>query len=73
VEVIVTSYQDIKSIIIPFFQKYPIQGSKKRDYLDFCKAAELKEKKAHLTQEGLDKMVLIKSGMNRGRDHSNIS
>lgn len=46
VEFIVTRYQDIKSIIIPFFHKYPIQGSKKRDYLDFCKAAELKEKKS---------------------------
>jgi hypothetical protein len=36
--------------------------------LDFCKAADLMKNKAHLTKEGLDKIISLKSGMNRGRD-----
>jgi hypothetical protein len=33
-EFIVSSISDIRDIIIPFFQNYPIQGVKLLDYLD---------------------------------------
>jgi len=58
---------DINNYIIPFFNKYPIEGSKRLDYLDFCRAAELINAKAHLTSEGLEELRQIKAGMNRGR------
>lgn len=64
---IVTKFNDINSIIIPFFNKYPILGSKLRDYLDFVKVAELIQKKDHLTTDGLEKIKQIKLGMNKGR------
>ena len=67
-QLLVTNFQDIKDIITPFFSKYCIQGGKLADYLDFCKAVKLMGKKAHLTQEGLDQILKIKTGMNRGRD-----
>ena len=38
-----------------------------QDYQDFKKVALLMEKKAHLKSEGLEKICLIKAGMNRGR------
>jgi hypothetical protein len=65
----VTTFKEISDIIIPFFYKYPLQGSKRLDYEDFCKVAELMKNKAHLTQEGLDHICKIKAGMNTGREH----
>ena len=64
---IVTKFNDINSIIIPFFNKYPILGSKLRDSLDFVRVAELIQKKAPLTRGGLEKIKQIKSSMNKGR------
>jgi hypothetical protein len=58
---------DINNSIIPFFNKYPLEGNKKLDYLDFCRAAELINAKVHLTSDGLEKLRQIKSGMNKGR------
>ncbi len=43
----VTKFSDILDKIIPFFEAYPLQGSKKLDFADFCKVAELIKKKAH--------------------------
>nr|QBM31520.1 hypothetical protein [Arthrobotrys musiformis]QBM31596.1 hypothetical protein [Arthrobotrys musiformis] len=65
----VSKISDITQKIIPFFLKYPILGEKSKDFEDFCKIAEMMEKKGHLTEEGLNKIREIKSGMNRGRNH----
>jgi len=61
-------FSDIHDKVIPFFQKYPIQGVKRLDYLDFCRVAELMQNKVHLTQEGIDEIKKIKSRMNTGRN-----
>ena len=78
----VKKFADIQSKISPFFNKYPIQGVKNLDYLDFCKAAELMKNKArargpcktqglaHLTKEGLDLIRQIKANINKGRADS---
>jgi hypothetical protein len=66
-EFIVEKYSDIKDKIIPFFEKYPLYGIKKENYLDFKKVSELMQNKAHLTLEGLEKIKQIKSGMNKSR------
>jgi hypothetical protein len=54
--------------IIPFFDKYLLQGTKSLDFSDFKQAAELINNKAHLTESGVEKIRLIQSGMNRGRE-----
>jgi hypothetical protein len=64
---IVTKFSDISTIIIPFFNKYPILGSKSLDFYDFVKIAVLIQNKAHLTPEGFEQVKQIKSGMNKGR------
>lgn len=64
---IVTKYEDITFKIIPFFKKYRIKGVKALDFADWCKAAELMKQKKHFTAEGLDQILKIKAGMNRGR------
>lgn len=67
VDFIVTKYSDISNIVIPFFEKHPLQGEKRLDFADFCKVAQLMSKKAHLTQEGLENINKIKVRMNTGR------
>ena len=57
------------STIIPFFQKYPIIGVKAKDFEDFTKVALLMQDKAHLTEEGIEKIKIIKSNMNSNRIH----
>lgn len=63
----VTQYEDIVSMIIPLFKKYPIRGVKAEDFRDWERAAELMKLKMHLTKEGLELIRKIKAGMNRGR------
>jgi hypothetical protein len=62
-----TKFSDFMECLIPFFDKYQIIGVKYEDYLDFKKVAQLMEKKAHLTIEGLEDIRRIKAKMNRGR------
>ena len=69
-EFICTKFSDINLKIIPFFLKYPIQGVKYKDFEDFCKVANMMKAKAHLTQNGLNKIQKIKLGMNTGRKWS---
>jgi hypothetical protein len=40
---------------------------KHQDFHNWEKAAELIKNKDHLTQKGLDKILTLKSGMNRNR------
>lgn len=42
-DLIVSKFSDIENIIIPLFEKYPIQGTKQLDYLNFCKIAIINE------------------------------
>jgi len=42
-------------------------GVKKKYYLDFLKVAELMKTKKHLTDEGLNEILIIKNNMNKNR------
>lgn len=72
--VVITIFKlsDITNIIIPLFEINPLLGVKLLDYLDWYKVAKLMNENSHLTLEGLNLIRKIKSGMNRGRDISNI-
>jgi hypothetical protein len=63
----VNKFSDINEKIIPFFEKYPLQGSKRLNFEDFKKVVEIMRNKGHLNQEGLEEIRKIKAGMNRGR------
>ena len=60
-------FSDIMNRIITFFDKNPILGVKLFYYLDWCKIAKLMKEDKHLTLEGLNKIRVIKSGMNTSR------
>lgn len=63
----VTKFSELSKIIIPFFQKYPLQGVKVEDFRSFCQAALLLENKEHLTEKGFEQILKLKQGMNTGR------
>lgn len=70
VTLVITKFSNINNIIIPFFEKYPIQGVKQLDFLDWCKVCKLMNEGQHKKSEGLDLIRLIKTGMNTGRKFS---
>jgi hypothetical protein len=64
----VTNFNNIVDKIIPFFEEYPILGAKAKEFKEFKEASVLIQSKVHLTKEGLDKILLIKSRMNFSRE-----
>jgi len=62
---IITKFEDIYTKILPFFNKYPLQGSKSLDFYDFSRAAELINNKAHITPKGFESIKQIKLGTNK--------
>jgi hypothetical protein len=63
----VYKFSDNYEKILPFFQKYNILGVKSKDFQDWCKAAEIIKTKQHITEEGFNDIVLLKSGINKKR------
>lgn len=63
----ISKFDDIYFKMIPLFNKYKIKGVKYLDYEDFCKAGEIIRKGDHLKLEGLEKIQIIKSEMNRAK------
>jgi hypothetical protein len=47
---LVTKFNDILQKIIPFFEKYPLEGLKSLDFACFKKVAELMKDKADMTE-----------------------
>jgi len=64
---LITGLADITKYVIPFFQAHSLEGAKKNDFQDFVKVAELMKAKLHLKKDGLEKIRLIKQGMNSNR------
>ncbi len=62
----VTSLEDLTNIIIPHFSNYPLLTQKAADFKLFIQVIELMKNKAHLTTEGLQEIINIKSSMNLG-------
>ena len=61
----VNSHRDILGIIIPFFQKYPLQSiSKQRSFSIFCEIAKMVKDGMHHNGKGIEKIKKFKSQMN---------
>lgn len=63
----VARFDDIISIIVPFFKVYPIFGVKYLNFLDWCRIRELIRDKKHLTVEGLREIKFLIGQMNNSR------
>jgi len=64
---VVYKFDDILEKIIPFFQKYPLQGVKSLDFEDFVKVAYILKNNVYLTEKDLDLILSIKMNMNKKR------
>jgi hypothetical protein len=62
----VKSVKEIMKVIIPHFEKYPLLTEKQIDFELFKKIVTMMFKKEHLTEEGLNKIINIKSALNKG-------
>jgi hypothetical protein len=62
----VSGLLDLKTKIIPHFLNYPLLSKKAADFILFTQIIELMNNKAHLTEEGLQKIINIKASMNLG-------
>jgi len=62
----VSSVKDLVKTIIPHFLKYPLLTQKGADFILFKQIVDLMENKAHLTIEGINKIINIKTAMNLG-------
>jgi LAGLIDADG endonuclease len=62
----VSSVTDLQNIIIPHFKLYPLLTQKAADFSLFVQIVQLLNKGAHLNDAGLQKIVDIKSSMNKG-------
>ncbi len=60
----VSDIKDLTTFIIPHFEKYPLLTQKSADFLLFKQIVDLMNKKAHLSMEGLLKIINIKASMN---------
>lgn len=66
----VSSLEAFDKKIIPFFHKFPLQGSKFMNFQDFNEVVKIMKTKGHLTKEGLEKIKNIKAGMNTSRKNN---
>jgi len=59
------SFKELQ-IIVDHFDKYPLATVKKSDYLIFKQCFDMILKREHLTEEGLLKIVALKTNLNWG-------
>ena len=63
----VNNFNAICENVIPFFKKHPfLSAHKKKDFAKFCQIAEMMKNGEHLTEEGIKRILKIRSDMNQG-------
>ncbi len=62
----VSSREDIFNIVIPHFEKYPLITQKKEDFELFKSILAKMNNRDHLTSDGIQEIINIRSSMNLG-------
>lgn len=55
----VRNRNDLTTVIIPFFQKYPLKTAKQRDFELFCQVIDRMNNREHLTKDGLQTIARL--------------
>ena len=69
---VVRRKQDLLNIIVPFFKKYELRTSKKKNFELFAKCLGEINKGNHLTRNGAIKIAHIMERMNHKKSRSNV-
>jgi len=64
----IRSISELKEIVIPFFDQFPLKTYKQNDFILFKKALEMMGEKQHLEQQGWDTILELASQMNRRKN-----
>ena len=59
------SRRDLLSVVVPFFEQYPLLSLKNEDFLKFKEIVLAMERKEHLTSEGFERIVRMAFSMNQ--------
>ncbi|HUS60005.1 MAG TPA: LAGLIDADG family homing endonuclease [Nevskiaceae bacterium] len=62
----INSQKDVHEVLIPFFDKHPLQSSKQKSYRIFRKIAIMIKNREYRKAEGIEKIIQLKSKMNFG-------
>lgn len=62
----VQSLKSLNEVIIPHFKEYHLLTQKQIDFYLFTKIVELINEKKHLTEDGINEIISIRSSMNKG-------
>ncbi len=62
---VVKDKNDLRKKVIPFFDKHPLQTTKRLDYYVFKKVVQMIEERNHLTEEGFRKIVELVFSLKR--------
>lgn len=60
-----------RTVLIGYLDSFPLFTSKLMNYIDWKKCHKLMVDKLHITEEGRNQAIYLKSGMNRNRVHLN--
>ena len=61
---------ELTNIIIPHFEKYPLTSQKYGNFIIFQNIVKLMNKKEHLDEKGLIKIVSLKASLNKGLSYN---
>ena len=62
----ISNISDLTNIIIPHFNNYPLQSCKDIDFKLWAQCVKMINNKQHLTEDGLNEILSLKSVLNRG-------
>jgi hypothetical protein len=62
----VTQPDALEDRVFPFFERFPLRGPKRSDLMALCQITRLVQSGAHRSREGIERILKIRSVMNRG-------
>ncbi len=69
---VVRKRSDLREVIIPFFEQYPLKTSKNEDFKKFVECVAMIERGHHLSREGLINIAHITETMNRQKPRQDL-
>ncbi|MBI4155736.1 MAG: LAGLIDADG family homing endonuclease [Candidatus Zambryskibacteria bacterium] len=57
------NYDSLRYVVVPFFKRHPLESKRIKDFELFCQILDLAMSKAHQTEDGLQKIMKLKSQM----------
>lgn len=64
---VISSQTALQGLLVSLFDSFSLNTTKYLDYLAFREVVMLRDSKAHLTSEGMERIVSLKASMNKGR------